>query len=393
MDTNEPDRGPDGGSSHGPNHGEGRLFGPTQGLLRWACFALIGLCLCVGVAVLSLAKEFLVPVVLAFLLSMVFGPVRRFFDRRGIPPALSAAGIVLVLMALLLGLVSALAVPVSQWIDNAPRIERQIQRRVAEISQSVNGLIEVNHKIEDITQSGEGQVEKVKVKQPGMAATVLITAPAILAQFVFTFVLLLFLLASGDMFYEKLVHVLPSFRDKRRAVAIAFNIERKLSRYLLTITMINAGVGIAVGISMALVGMPDALLIGLIVFLLNFIPYLGALAGMVLVAAVALVSFDWIGWVPIVAGIYFGISVIEGQFITPYLVGRSLRLNTVVVFLSISFWAWLWSVVGMVVAVPLLVAIRTLSEHIDGLHALGDFLSERHAEHFDDADDETAPPS
>ncbi len=336
--------------------------------LAWgAQIALIGLFSFACIAVLGMAKDFLVPVVLAFLLSMVFGPVRRVFDRRGIPTIISSVGIVLVLVMFLLGLVSALTVPASDWIDNAPRIERQIQQRVAEISRSMNGLMRFNAKIEKLTKPAEDHdVEKVEVKQPGMAATAMMLAPAIVGQFVFTLVLLLFLLASGDMFYEKLVHVLPTFRDKRRAVEIAFNIERKLSRYLLTISLINLGVGIALGGAMALFGLPNALLIGLIAFLLNFIPYLGAAAGIVLVTIVAALSFDWIGWAPAAGGIYLGISIIEGQFITPYLVGRNLRLNTVVVFISVSFWAWLWSVVGMVVAVPLLVAVRTLSEHIDG---------------------------
>ncbi|KEZ77172.1 AI-2E family transporter [Salinisphaera hydrothermalis] len=353
----------------------------AQRLACGARIALIGLFVFACIGVLSIAKDFLVPVVLAFLLAMVFGPVRRVFDRRGIPTVVSSFGIVAVLLMLFLGLVSALTVPASDWIDNAPRIERQIQQRVAELSRSMNGLMEINAKIEKLTKpTDDHHVEKVEVKQRGMAATAIMLAPAILGQFVFTLVLLLFLLASGDMFYEKIVHVLPTFRDKRRAVEIAFNIERKLSRYLLTITLINLGVGIVLGSAMALFGLPNALLIGLIAFLLNFIPYLGAAAGIVLVTIVAALSFHWIGWAPIAGGIYLGISIIEGQFVTPYLVGRNLRLNTVVVFISVSFWAWLWSVVGMVVAVPLLVAVRTLSEHIDVLHNLGDFLSERHAE-------------
>ncbi|WP_423821684.1 AI-2E family transporter [Salinisphaera sp. SPP-AMP-43] len=356
-----------------------------RGLGRWMQIAVIGLFVFAAIAVLSLAKDFLVPVVLAFLLSMVFGPVRRVFDRRGVPPVLSSIGIVLLLLTLLLGLVSALAVPASDWIDNAPRIERQVQHRIAEVSRSFNGLLQFNDKIEELTKSdADRQVEKVEVKQRGLTATAMMLAPPIMAQFGFTLVLLLFLLASGDMFYEKLVHVLPTFRDKRRAVAIAFNIERKLSRYLLTITLINLGVGVAVGASMAVLGLPNALLIGLVAFLLNFIPYLGAFAGMVMVATIAAISFDWLGWTPIAAGIYLAINILEGQFATPYLVGRNLRLNTVVVFISVSFWAWLWSVVGMVVAVPLLVAVRTLCEHIDVLHNLGDFLSERHAEQIDE---------
>jgi predicted PurR-regulated permease PerM len=114
--------------------------------------------------------------------------------------------------------------------------------------------------------------------------------------------------------------------------------------------------------------------------LLNYIPYLGALAGIVVSMSVALVSFDGPGWSLVVGAIYLGLATVEGQLITPYFVGRSLRLNTVVVFIAVSFWAWIWSAVGMLVAVPLLVAINTFCEHIDGLSGLGKFLSERYSE-------------
>ena len=106
-------------------------------------------------------------------------------------------------------------------------------------------------------------------------------------------------------------------------------------------------------------------------------PYLGAIAGVAISVAVALVSLDTVGAALVVGAVYFALTSIEGQFVTPYFVGRSLRLNVVVVFLSVTLWAWMWSVVGMLVATPVLVAIRTLCEHIPALEPLGDFLSGR----------------
>ncbi len=333
------------------------------------------------VFVFSQAKAFLVPIVLAFLLAMIFGPIRRFFDRRGVPSGLSSLIIVLGLIAGFLAIIAALAVPVTNWVDNAPKIERQVQQKISAISASMNGIFAAKKKLKSLTQSNAANVQHVEVENSrGLAASAALLVPSVLVQFVFTFVLLLFLLASGDMFYEKLVHVMPTFHDKRRAVRIAYNIERKLSRYLLTITIINVGLGTAVGIAMWLLGMPSPLVFGAIAFVFNFIPYLGAFAGILIAAAVALISFDWFGWSPIVAAVYFGLTAIEGQFVTPYLVGRNLRLNTVVVFVAVSFCAWLWSAVGMIVAVPLLVAVKTFCEHIDGLNSFGDFLSERYAE-------------
>lgn len=347
---------------------------------RW-----IGLALFVyaSVAVLAQAKNFLVPVVLAFLLAMVFAPLRRFLGRRGIPSAVSSFVIVLTLLAGFFAVVAALAMPVSTWIENAPKIERQVQVKLRDLSASLNGIYEANESLKQAAapeEPGKAEVQRVEMAGDGVFTNAVLLAPSVMTQFLFTFVLLLFLLASGDMFYEKLVHVIPTLKDKRRAVRIVYGIERQLSRYLMTITLINAGLGICVGVAMWQLGMPSPLVFGVIGFVFNFIPYLGAIAGALLAGAVALVAFDGVSWTFIVAAVYLGLTAIEGQFVTPYFVGRKLRVNTVMVFLAVSFWAWLWSAVGMIVAVPLLVTVKTFCDHIDVLHDLGDFLSERHAE-------------
>ena len=263
-----------------------------------------------------------------------------------------------------------------------PQIERKVAGTLAGVSHSLNGLIQANKKIGKMLEAPAADVQKVEVEvgENGFAAAVAGLAPTAVAEFVFTLALLLFLLASGDMVFEKLVHAMPTLHDKKRAVQIARDIERRLSHYLSTIAFINVGLGTAVGLAMWAIGLPRPLVFGVMAFLFNFVPYLGPLAGIGVVAAVALASFDWPGWALIAAGLYLAIAIVEGQAVTPYFVGRRLRLNTVVVFVAVSFWAWLWSAIGMMVAVPLLIAVRTFCEHIPGLEAVGDFLSERHAE-------------
>lgn len=343
----------------------------------------IGLFIYASIFALSEAKAFFVPVVLAFLLSMVFAPVRRALERYRIN---SWAGSLLIVLTLILGflmVMTALAMPVSNWVDNAPQIEHRIEQKLNSASASLNELLQLDEKLKSIGQTNEQAQHPAPTDVeagPSYTLQAASLAPEMVAQFLFTFVLLYFLLASGDMFYEKLVYVLPTFREKRLAVNIVYNAERKLSRYLFTITMINLGVGLAVGVVMWFYGLPNPLMFGVAAFLLNFVPYLGPLVGIISTLLVALISFDWYGWAPIVAGTYLAVATLEGQIITPYFVGRSLRLNTVVVFLAVSFWAWLWSIVGMVVALPLLVAIRTICEHIDELDHISAFLSERHAE-------------
>jgi predicted PurR-regulated permease PerM len=334
---------------------------------------------------LAHARDFLMPVVLAFLLALVFSPVRRFLDRRRVPSWLSALVIVGALFAVIVAGILALSGPVADWINRAPSIFADLQIKMRGIAAT---MAEVTDKVDSIAKSPAApEVPEVVVKQPGITASLAGLAPVFIAQIGFVLVLLLFLLSSGDMIYEKIVHVMPTLTDKKRAVRIARDIEQKLSTYLFTITVINTGLGIAVGVTMWAIGMPNPLLFGVAAFAFNYIPYVGAVTGVVLATIVGLISGDelWLG--AVAGGSYLLLTTIEGQLITPYFVGRRLRLNTVVVFLSIALWAWLWSVVGMIVATPLLVAVRTFCEYIPSLENVGAFLSAR----GDEQEDTDAP--
>src|SRR4051794_9899862 len=354
-----------------------------------ASWAGIGIFLLLLLASMAYAREFLMPVALAFLLALVFTPVRRFLDRRGIPSGLSAILIVGGLLAVIIVGVLVLSGPVSDWVARAPSIFSDLQTKMRALRGVAATVAEVGNQVENITKSPTGpQVPEVAVKQPGIAVSLAWIAPVFLAQIVFVLVLLFFLLSSGDMIYEKIVHVLPTLTDKKRAIRIAHDIESKLSTYLFTITVINVGLGIVIGTVMWAIGMPNPLLLGVAVFALNYVPYAGPATGVVLATVIGLISGEGLWMGALAGGSYILIATFEGHLITPYFVGRQLRLNTVVVFLSIALWAWLWSVVGMIVATPLLVAIRTFCEYIPCLEGVGAFLSARGEEQ-----EETSAPS
>jgi predicted PurR-regulated permease PerM len=345
---------------------------------RWA---VIGIFLLLLIAAFSYARGFLMPVVLAFLLALVFSPVRRFLERRGIPAWVSAIAIAGSLVATLLVGVLLLASPVQQWIAEGPTIARELEWKTRALFGPAMEMFEAGQQVEEVTGGAEDDdVQEVVVRERGVFATMALVAPTYLAQAVLTLVLLFFLLSSGDMFYEKIVNVMPTFGDRRQAMRIAYDIERKLSRYLFTITLINAGLGVAIGIAMMLLGMPNPLLFGVVAFALNFVPYLGAVTGVVIAFVVGLLTFPMPGSALIAAMVYFSLTTIEGQLVTPYFVGRRLEMNTVVVFISITFWAWLWSVMGMLLAVPILVTIRAFCEHIPALMPVGKFLAARGGE-------------
>lgn len=352
----------------------------------WAVIGIFLIALIWGVAY---ARSFLMPVVLGILLQLVFAPVRRKLERWGIGPGFAAALIVGTLLSLLIAGTIGLSGPVRTWVDRAPLIGFEIREKMDDLREVTEGVQKAAEQVDELTNSGEKEeepgVQRVRVEEDTGLLAYAMSLPWVIAQIVFTLVLMFFLLSSGDMFYEKLVHVMPTFGDKRQAIRIAYDIERKLSRYLFTITLINAGLGLAIGLTMFWCGMPNPILFGLLGFLLNYIPYLGAIIGVAVATMVGFVSLDLAQEALLVGGAYFALTSIEGQLVTPYFVGRSLRLNTVVVFLSVTFFAWLWSVVGMLVATPLLVAMRTFCEHIPALQQVGHFLSARGYELEEDA--------
>ncbi|MBM9592999.1 AI-2E family transporter [Roseitranquillus sediminis] len=351
---------------------------------------MIGLFIIAAAATLVLARSFFMPVILAFLLSLVFSPIRRFLARKGVPPGITAAVVVIgLLVALVVGLLS-LSAPVREYAQDAPTIIRDVERKMRVLSSAVETVTEASEEVEKLTEGGGGggeQPERVVVDRPGVLAQVATSAPYMLAQTALTLVLLFFLISSGDMFYEKIVHAIPRFSDKRRAIEIAYDIEKKISRYFLTISVINAGLGVAIGTALYFLGMPNPVLFGVLAFALNFVPYLGALTGVALTAVIGIVTFDTLAQAAFVAFVYFAFTSLEGQFITPYAVGRSLKLNPVVVFIAVAFWGWAWSVIGMVIAVPVLITLRAFSERIPQMNGLGLFLAGRHVEVQHDEDD------
>ncbi|MDQ4062291.1 MAG: AI-2E family transporter, partial [Pseudomonadota bacterium] len=304
--------------------------------------SLVGLFMLTLTGALYFAKDFLLPVSLAFLFALVLSPVVRFFAKRHVPAPVTA----FILVTSLFGAVAAgsyfLTGPVSHWIDNAPRLGWQLRDKIAALRQPVEAVKQASEQVDQLTRGNDPGVQRVVVKEPGLMSRAASGLPELAAHVTLTLVLLLFLLASGDLFYEKLVKALPTLSDKKRALRIARDVEHEVSRYLFTVFLINLSLGIWIGLGMYLIGLPNPILWGIAAALLNFIPYLGAVVGICLVTVVGLVSFDDIGYALLAPVFYLVSAVIEGQFMTPWIVGKRLELNTVVVFLAVAFWGWLW---------------------------------------------------
>ncbi len=394
-------------------------------------WAIIGIFLILAFAAMAAARDFLMPLSMGVLLFFVFSPVCRALARVGLPQPISAGIVTLGLTLGMIGAVAMLAVPLSDAVDNAPRIFNRIQIKLEQVRDPMEDLQNVARELSELSLPGQ----KKEASAPGPAPTgaalpeplpeprseaasdapsdirsgpgtpapapaapappnvpptappagpdsglawladIAATTPTLLAQLVFTLFLLYFMLASGELLYRRVVESFAGFGDKRKALQAMHMIEESLGSYLGTITLINAALGVAVAVSMWAWGMPQPALFGVIAFAFNYIPYLGAVAGVVLSAAVAFVSMPGFVNPLLVGATYVALTTVEGNLITPALVSRQLRLNTVVVFVAVALWAWLWSVVGMIVAVPMLVVLRVLCEHIPRLESLGNFLA------------------
>lgn len=338
---------------------------------------LIGMFLLMVTAALYFGRDFLLPVSLAFLFGLVLSPVVRALKRRGIPEWMTAILLVIGLGAGVASGIYYLSGPLSEWIDDAPSIGREVRSKFAELRKPVEAVAEATEEVEEATVTEDPEAQRVVLSEPGLLSRAATGAPEVAAQIGVTLVLLLFLLSSGDMFYEKLVKTLPTLSDRKMGVRIARTVEREVSRYLFTITLINTGLGVAIGTAMFLIGMPSPVLWGVLATFLNFIPYIGALIGVAVVALIGIITYDnvWMSLLP--PFIYLSLTTIEGQVVTPLILGRRLEMNPVAIFLAIAFWGWLWGIVGALIAVPLLLVVKVFADHVTGLGALGEFLAAR----------------
>lgn len=346
---------------------------------------------------LYFAKSLLVPVVVALMFALLLSPLVNLLKRLYVPRAVSGI--------LLLGLIGIpftllgmqLAEPAQKWAKRLPDLSAHITDRITDIAEVIQ-IDEVELIVspeQDVREPPErpgffsrvfGR-EKPAEKAPAPAAVVkqekksssptvnermtqgsvelmlsiLSATPAVIAQFLTGIILILFLLIFGPNLFTVFVDVFPQVRDKQRTIQLIGTIQHELSRYIITVSAINAGLGVITGCALWLLGVEDALLWGALVALANYAPYVGPIAAMGVLIAAGLAQYggEWIALMPV--GVYFCINLIEAQFVTPLTLGRHMRLNPLVLIFWLLLWGWLWGAVGVLIAVPLLVCLKLVA--------------------------------
>lgn len=315
------------------------------------------------------AAEVLLPIVFAFVVKMLLQPGMRLLDRIYVPRAISALFLMIALFGVIFALGAAVSGPASAWAQRLPEGLPRLQERLRFLSEPIKTVQSFLKNIDGLGQAAGTEAA------PFNLAEMLFRGTSHFASGLFEMLLILFfLLVSGDTFLRRMVELLPRFKDKRQVVDISQQVERNVSAYLVTVTVMNAMVGLATAAAMWACGLGDPLLWGVVAFLLNYVPIMGPFAGIGLFLIAGMLSIDSFWWAFVPAGLYFAIHVVEGEFVTPMLLARRFTLNPVMVIISLIFWFWMWGVPGAILSVPMLAIMKIVCDGVKPLNPIGHFL-------------------
>jgi len=334
-----------------------------------------GLFLLALLTALYVASAIVLPVVLAIVLKLLLQPLVRITDRFGIPRGIGALLALILLVVALAALVSGIAGPAAAWAGKLPDAIPQVQQKLAFLARPIATLEWMLGQLQGFTGGGVSTLPQAAPTHSVNVLGALFTGTETVAAGLFTTLIVLFyLLVAGETFLRRFVEILPHFDDKRQAVQISMHIERDISVYLITVTLINAVVGLLTLAVMWGCGVANPLLWGVIAFVLNFVPILGALLGLGIFLMVSVLSLGVTWWALLPVGLYFLIHVIEGEMITPMLMARRFTVNPVAIILALIFWYWMWGVPGAILAVPMLAITKIVCDDVRPLRAFGHFL-------------------
>jgi predicted PurR-regulated permease PerM len=327
---------------------------------EFVAFALAGLLLIAVVAVLYVGKAFFLPVVMAFVTGTMLSPAATFLEERKVPRGLAAASIVIAVTAVVGFIVALIASPLMEWSSRLPELGAQLKDKLhvfdrplalwQELQTMVGGGSDGLHSF---------QMPKFEWVQP----TLEFLSPTF-TEFLLFFVTLILFIASWRDLRRAMIMTFGDHDARLRTLRILNEIEVHLGNYLLTVTVINVGVGIGAGLVCALIGMPNPAGLGALAATLNFIPIIGPVAMFAILVVVGLVTFPTIGGGLMAALAFGGLTFLEGHFVTPTIIGRRLELNALAVLLALAFWTWLWGPMGAFLSSPLLIVALVLKEHL-----------------------------
>ena len=322
-------------------------------------FALVSLLVICIVGVLYLAKPFFLPVVMAFVVGTMLSPAASFLERRRIPRAVGAVLIVTAVTATIAFVIGLISVPLMDWSEHLPEFAARLKDKLHVFDRPLALWQELQIMVGAPATVTGFQFPKFDWVQP----TLEFLSPTF-TEFLLFFATLVLFVASWRDLRRALIMNFGDRDGRLRMLRILNEIETHLGSYLLTVTLINAGVGIATGIVCAIAHMPNPAGLGALAATLNFIPILGPVAMFAILVGVGIVAMPTLGGGLVAPIAFVGVAFLEGHFVTPTIIGRRLALNALAVFLGLAFWTWLWGPMGAFLSSPLLIVALILKEHL-----------------------------
>jgi predicted PurR-regulated permease PerM len=324
-------------------------------------FALVALLIICVVAVLYAAKGFFLPVVTAFVVGTMLSPAAGFLERHRIPRAVSAVLIVAAVGAAVAFMVGLISSPLMEWSTRLPELGSLLRDKLHVFDRPLALWHELQSMVgvSDAASATTFQLPKFDWVEPAIG----FLSPTF-TEFLLFFATLVLFIASWRDLRRALIMTFTDHSARLRTLRILNEIEGHLGGYLLTVTMINFGVGVATGIICVVTGMPTPAGLGALAATLNFFPIIGPVAMFVILAAVGVIAFSTLGAGLIAAALFVGVTFLEGHFVTPTIIGRRLELNALAVFIALAFWTWLWGPMGGFLSSPLLIVGLVLKEHL-----------------------------
>lgn len=324
-------------------------------------FALVGLLTICVVAVLYVAKVFFLPVVMAFIVGTMLSPAAAYLEKRHIPRSVSAVLIVTAVCGLAVFIVGLISAPLMEWSTRLPELGMMLKEKLHLFDRP----IALWHQFQNMFGESSSlattpmQLPKIEWMQPAVE----FLSPTFTEILLFFATLVLFVASWKDL--RRTLIMTFGDRDTRlRMLRILNEIEVSLGGYLLTVTLINMGVGVLTGLICAVTGMPNPAGLGALAATLNYFPIIGPVAMFVILTAVGVLSFPTLMAGLIAPLAFVGLTFLEGHFVTPTIIGRRLSLNALAVFIALAFWTWLWGPMGGFLSSPLLIVGLVLKEHL-----------------------------
>lgn len=348
----------------GPSKGLAKDLNNTQFERVLGNASRLAICL-IGIVTLLVAVQagqfILAPVFLAITIGLMFGPVADALETRGVPEALSAGVVVLMFLVILVGGGLLFAAPLSDWVRRIPVIWEKLQAELANWKEPLESVGAFQAQVKGIFG---GDAMEVTVEDGSTVTNIAMLAPTMFAQMLIFLASLYFFLATRENIRIATLSLCVSRRMRWRTAHVFRDVEQKVSKYLITISLVNIGVGAVVAVLMALIGMPSPILWGALAAVLNYVPFVGQGLMALILFLVGLATQSELAAALLPVGLYWGVNFIEGNFVSPNLLGRTMTVNPFLIFLSLTYWLWAWGPVGGLIAVPSLLIAYSIVTHI-----------------------------